>query len=61
MTTFYMSSITVDASMSLLTAWSDDLIERQLAAKIATFGGYDHVHVSSNSALLSLLKISYPS
>ena len=51
----------VDGIMSLLVAWSDDLIKRRLSSKISTFGGYGHVHVSSNSALLSLFKISYPS
>lgn len=61
MTKFYMPSVTVDVSMSLLAAWSDDLIKRRLAAKIVTFDGYGHVYVSSNSAFLSLLKISYPS
>ncbi|RVW61846.1 hypothetical protein CK203_064368 [Vitis vinifera] len=44
MTKFYMPSVMVDVTMLLLTAWSDDLIKRQLSAEIATFGGYGHVH-----------------
>ena len=51
---FYMPSITVDVTMSLLAASSDNLVKRRLSAKIATFGGYSHVHVSSNFTLLSL-------
>ena len=54
MTKFYMPSVMVDVTMLLLTAWSDDLIKRQLSAEIATFGGYGHVHVSSNCTLFSL-------
>ena len=51
---FYMPSITVDVTMSLLAASSDNLVKRRLSAEIATFGGYGHVHVSSNFTLLSL-------
>ena len=54
MTKFYLSSVTVDVTMPLLAAWSDDLIKRRLSAEIATFGGYGHVHVRSNCTLLSL-------
>ena len=54
MTKFYLPSVTVDVTMSLLAAWSDDLIKRWLSAEIATFGGYGHVHVRSNCTLLSL-------
>ncbi|RVW16706.1 hypothetical protein CK203_080873 [Vitis vinifera] len=45
MTKFYLSSVTVDVTMPLLAAWSDDLIKRRLSAEIATFGGYGHVHL----------------
>ncbi|RVW74065.1 Ubiquitin-like-specific protease ESD4 [Vitis vinifera] len=44
MTKFYLPSVTVDVTMPLLAAWSDDLIKRRLSAEIATFGGYGHVH-----------------
>ncbi|XP_034707051.1 uncharacterized protein LOC117930516 [Vitis riparia] len=35
---------TVDMTMPLLAAWSDDIIKRRLSTEIATFGGYGHVH-----------------
>ncbi|RVX05684.1 hypothetical protein CK203_027230 [Vitis vinifera] len=44
MTKFYMPSVTVDMTMPLLAAWSDDVIKRRLSTEIATFGGYGHVH-----------------
>ncbi|WJZ84496.1 hypothetical protein VitviT2T_004098 [Vitis vinifera] len=44
MTKFYLPSVTIDVTMALLAAWSDDLIKRRLSAEIATFGGYGHVH-----------------
>ena len=53
MTKFYMPSVMVDMTMPLLAAWSDDVIKRRLSTEIATFGGYGHVHVSSNYTLLS--------
>ncbi|RVW62981.1 hypothetical protein CK203_059297 [Vitis vinifera] len=50
MTKFYLPSVTVDVTMPLLAAWSDDLIKRRLSAEIATFGGYGHVHLPEFAA-----------
>ena len=57
---FYMPSVKVEVTSPLAAAWSDDIIKHRLAAEISTFGGYEHVHVCSNSTKLSVLvKLQY--
>ena len=54
MTCFYMPSVKVEVTNLLVAAWTNEVIKHRLAAKIATFGAYGHVHGCSNSALLSI-------
>ena len=54
MTYFYMVSVKVKVISPLVAIWTDDVIKHRLATEIATFGAYGHVHVCSNSTLLSL-------